>query len=82
MTGTDIPNFDLVPGKTLHHELELLPNAGIPTSNIIQMATKNATEALGISNYTGIIQKGKEADLVMLLPNPIENISNTKISKW
>ena len=78
LSGTDIPNFDLVPGKSLHHELELLANAGIPTSNIIQIATKNGAEALGISNYTGTIEKGKEADLIVLLSNPVENISNIK----
>ena len=78
LSGTDIPNFDLVPGKSLHHELELLANAGIPTSNILQIATKNGAEALGISNYTGTIEKGKEADLIVLLSNPVENISSTK----
>ena len=78
LTGTDIPNFDLAPGKSLHHELELLANAGIPTSNIIQIATKNGAEALGILNYTGTIEKGKEADLIVLSSNPVENISNTK----
>ena len=78
LSGTDIPNFDLAPGKSLHHELELLANAGIPTSNIIQIATKNGAEALGISNYTGTIERGKEADLIVLLSNPVENISNIK----
>ena len=78
LSGTDIPNFDLAPGKSLHHELELLANAGIPTSNIIQIATKNGAEALGISNYTGTIEKGKQADLIVLLSNPVENISNIK----
>lgn len=76
LAGTDIPNFDLAPGKSLHHELELLANAGIPTSNIIQIATKNGAEALGISNSTGTIEKGKQADLIVLSSNPLENISN------
>ena len=56
----------------------MLANAGIPTSNILQIATKNGAEALGISNYTGTIEKGKEVDLIGLLSNPVENISNTK----
>src|SRR5919106_1478367 len=30
LSGTDIPNFDLVPGASLHHELELLVEAGVP----------------------------------------------------
>ena len=40
LSGTDILNFNLVPGKSLHHELELLSNAGIPTPGVIQIATK------------------------------------------
>ena len=78
LSGTDIPNFDLVPGKSLHHELELLANAGIPTSDIIQIATKNGAEALRIANSTGTIEEGKQADMIVLSSNPIENISNTK----
>ena len=78
MAGTDIPNFDLQPGQSLHHELELLKDAGIPLPRIIQIATKNAAEALGISNSTGTIEKGKEADLLVLSSNPLENISSIK----
>ena len=40
LSGTDIPNFILVARKNLHHELELLSNAGIPTPGVIQIATK------------------------------------------
>ncbi len=78
LSGTDIPNFGLVPGKSLHHELELLANAGIPASDIIQIATKNGAEALRILNSTGSIEEGKQADILVLSSNPIENISNTK----
>ena len=33
---------------------------------------------MGISNFTGTIEKGKQADMLVLLSNPIENISNTQ----
>jgi imidazolonepropionase-like amidohydrolase len=78
LSGTDIPNFDLVPGKSLHHELELLANAGIPTYDVVQIATKNGAEALRILESTGTIEEGKQADLLVLSSNPIENISNIK----
>jgi hypothetical protein len=35
LSGTDIPNFDLVPGKSLYHERELLAKAGIPNNDVV-----------------------------------------------
>ena len=48
LSGTDIPNFDLVPGASLHHELELLVEAGIPPLEVIKIATRNGAQALDI----------------------------------
>ena len=78
MSGTDIPNFGLVPGLSLHHELELLVKAGIKPLDVITIATKNGAEGLGIVNKTGTIVPGKEADMIILKANPADNISNTK----
>jgi imidazolonepropionase-like amidohydrolase len=77
LSGTDIPNFELAPGESLHHELELLVEAGINTSDVIRIATKNGAEALGIINQTGTIEPGKQADILILSANPIEDMENT-----
>ena len=78
LSGTDIPNFDLVAGESLHHELELLVEAGINTSDVIKIATKNGAEALDLINQTGTIESGKEADILILSANPVTDIENTK----
>jgi imidazolonepropionase-like amidohydrolase len=78
LSGTDIPNFGLVPGKSLHNELELLADAGIPSSEVLKIATKNGAESMGLLNQTGTIEKGKQADILVLQSNPIEDISNTQ----
>ncbi|MFZ0555664.1 MAG: amidohydrolase family protein [Nitrososphaeraceae archaeon] len=78
LSGTDIPNFDLVAGESLHHELELLVEAGINTSDVIKIATKNGAEALDLINQTGTIEPGKEADILILSANPVTDIENTK----
>ena len=78
LSGTDIPNFGLVPGESLHHELELLVEAGISPLDVIKIATGNGADALGILNKVGTIEHGKEADMVVLAANPIDSISNTK----
>jgi imidazolonepropionase-like amidohydrolase len=78
LSGTDIPNFELVPGESLHHELELLTEAGIRPMDVIKIATNNGAEALGIINQTGTIEPGKQADILILSANPVDNIENTK----
>lgn len=78
LSGSDIPNFGLIPGASLHNELELLTEAGIKPLEVVAIATNNGAEALGIDNRVGTIESGKEADVIILTSNPIENISNTK----
>jgi imidazolonepropionase-like amidohydrolase len=78
LPGSDIPNFGLIPGASLHNELELLVEAGINPLEVITIATRNSAETLDISNRVGTIESGMEADMVILTSNPIENISNTK----
>jgi imidazolonepropionase-like amidohydrolase len=78
LSGSDIPNFDLVPGASLHHELELLVEAGISPLEVIKIATRNGAQALGIEEEVGTIESGKQADMVILSENPLDDISNTK----
>jgi imidazolonepropionase-like amidohydrolase len=78
LSGTDIPNFELVPGASLHHELEILVEAGIPPLEVIKIATRNGAIALGIEEDVGTIEPGKQADMIILSDNPVDAISNTK----
>lgn len=78
LSGSDIPNFGLVPGASLHNELELLVEAGIKPLEVIKIATNNGATALGIDDRVGTIQPEKQADMIVLSASPIENISNTK----
>ena len=78
VAGTDVPNPWVVPGASLHRELELLASAGIPLQEVIGMATKNAADALGISGEVGTVEAGKAADLVVLTSNPLKSISNLR----
>ena len=77
-TGSDIPNYFLEPGVSLHRELELLAQAGIPPLEVIKIATKNSANSLGILDIVGTIESGKQADLIILRQNPLTNITYTK----
>jgi imidazolonepropionase-like amidohydrolase len=62
LSGGDIPNFELVPGASLHQELEILVEAGIPPLEVIKIATRNGAQALGIEEDVGTIESGKHSN--------------------
>jgi imidazolonepropionase-like amidohydrolase len=77
VAGTDATNQMLVPGLSLHTELELLVEAGLTPSDALQTATLNTAELLGADSI-GILAPGKVADLVVLKANPLNDIRNTR----
>ena len=54
-------------------ELELLQEAGFHPLEVLQAATLNGAELMGIEGETGSIQVGKKADLVIVNENPLAN---------
>jgi imidazolonepropionase-like amidohydrolase len=61
----------------LHHELELLVEAGLRPIEALQGATINAARALRKENEIGSVEAGKFADLVILNSDPLSDIHNT-----
>jgi imidazolonepropionase-like amidohydrolase len=45
---------------------------------VIKIATNNGATALGIKNDVGTVESGKQADMVILSENPLDNIRNTR----
>jgi imidazolonepropionase-like amidohydrolase len=77
LAGTDAMNPYSYPGYSLHDELALLKDCGIPDAEVLKMATCNAAEFLQLKDH-GQIKVGNIASLVLLNANPLENIKNTK----
>lgn len=78
VTGTDTPTPWIVPGASLHDELRLLADAGIPPLPILRMATFDAARALRREKEFGSIAPGLRADLVVLSKDPLASIANTR----
>lgn len=76
--GSDEPNSWIVPGSSLHTELELLVEAGLSPLDVLTIATRNGAESLGILNDVGTVTVGKRADLVMVDQDPTRDIRNTR----
>jgi imidazolonepropionase-like amidohydrolase/ABC-type multidrug transport system permease subunit len=78
MTGTDSGNPLLLHGPALHRELQLWVEAGIPPAVALQAATYNAARVLRAEERIGLIRAGREANLVLVDGNPLEDIKRTE----
>ena len=78
LAGTDAPTLPgLMPGRSLHQEMQLLCEAGLSNYEALKAATTNPARFLKIHSDFGTIEVGKEASLLLLNKNPLEDISNT-----
>jgi imidazolonepropionase-like amidohydrolase len=78
LAGTDSAAPYVVPGFSLHEELALLVKAGLTPMEALQAATRSPAEFLGHLDSQGTIAIGKNADLVLLDANPLDDIHNTQ----
>jgi imidazolonepropionase-like amidohydrolase len=79
LAGTDAPaGYDLVPGTSIHRELQLFVRAGLTPLQALQTATLNPAIYFGKTADWGTVAQGKVADLVVLSRNPLVDIANTR----
>jgi imidazolonepropionase-like amidohydrolase len=79
LAGTDAPaGYDLVPGASLHRELQLFVRAGLTPLQALQTATVNPAQFFDKTAEWGTVAPGKVADLVVLRANPLVDIANTR----
>jgi imidazolonepropionase-like amidohydrolase len=78
MAGTDALLPTVIPGFSLHWELEKLVVAGLTPYEALRTSTTHPMEFLGELDKAGTIEVGKRAELVLLESNPLEKITNTR----
>ncbi len=76
MAGTDSPIIGVIPGYAIHKELHLMVQGGFSNLEALQAATIRPAEYLNRTDI-GAVATGKQADLVILRANPLEDITNT-----
>jgi len=59
---------------TLAHELLELVEIGMTPAEALRAATTTAAELFGVSDRTGRVEEGLEADLIVLERNPLDDI--------
>jgi imidazolonepropionase-like amidohydrolase len=78
VVGTDSGNPFIFHGPSIHRELQLWIEAGIPPAVALQAATFGAAQLLRAENKIGLVVKGYEADLLLVEGNPLQDIRATE----
>jgi imidazolonepropionase-like amidohydrolase len=80
LMGTDSPQMFNVPGFALHHEIELMRDAGLTPYQVLESGTRNVAEYaakdLKLDGRFGTVAVGNRADLLLLDANPLTDVRN------
>jgi imidazolonepropionase-like amidohydrolase len=76
LLGSDSPQIFNVPGFSLHRELDALVAAGLTPYDALHTGTAAVAEFF--DSNAGIVAVGRDADLVLLDANPLDDIRNSR----
>ncbi|MBI3884816.1 MAG: amidohydrolase family protein [Opitutae bacterium] len=75
LAGSDVGNLGTFQGYSLHREIKILQEAGLPAWDALAGATTKAADFLGRPHG---IRAGEIAELVILDANPTDDVANTE----
>ena len=75
-TGTDAGNIGTLHASSYFSEIQKMQGAGMSTAQILQASTINGAKVLGKEKEFGSIEKGKNANMVLLDANPLDSLAN------
>ncbi|MGH7618729.1 MAG: amidohydrolase family protein [Gemmatimonadaceae bacterium] len=94
ISGADIKNLIAAGGRAgvgshgqlqglgYHWEMWSIAMGGMTPHDILRIATTIGADALGLGKEIGSLEPGKEADLLVLDKNPLDNLRNTKSIRY
>jgi imidazolonepropionase-like amidohydrolase len=74
-TGTDAGNPHTLHGPSIYAEMEAMQAAGMTPAQVIVASTATAARAMGLEKRVGTIEKGKDADLVVVAADPAKDVA-------
>ncbi len=77
VTGSGADAFGTMPGISEHTEIKMLHDIGLTNRQALAAATNNFSIFWGWNNI-GLIETGRNADLLVLSANPLDDLENLK----
>lgn len=78
MVGTDLMLPGIIPGFSVHEEMAIWQEAGIPPVDVLRGATIVPSQFMGLGERLGSVSLGKTASMVLVRANPLEDIRNAQ----
>ena len=69
-----LPGTDDGSGLSVHRELEIYGEAGIPAAEVLRLGTLGPEQYMGHDEELGSIARGKRADFLLLPGNPLADL--------
>lgn len=76
LLGTDAPQEFSVPGFSIHREMALMVKSGLTPYQVLHSGTKNIGDYYKGKANIGTIEVGKQADLLLVEANPLQDVAN------
>lgn len=78
MVGTDLILPGILPGYSVHEEMAIWQEAGVPAADVLRSATLVPAQFMGLGNRLGSVRPGKTASMILVRANPLEDIHNAQ----
>jgi len=78
LVGTDLTLPGLVPGASVHEEMAIWQEAGIPPADVLRGATIGPARFMGLDDRLGSISEGKTASMVLVRADPLQDVRNLR----
>jgi imidazolonepropionase-like amidohydrolase len=68
----------ILPGYSVHEEMVIWQEAGIPPADVLRGTTIVPAQFMGLGDRLGSLSEGKMASIVLIRGNPLEDIRNAQ----
>ena len=71
LVGTDLMVPGIIPGYSVHEEMAIWQEAGIPAAEVLRSATIVPAQFMGLGARLGSVSEGKTASVILVRANPL-----------